>query len=129
MKKKQIATLFTVVLLAVSFIAVGQPGQAQFNQFFEIDRGHSYIEFSVKYMGYAKVRGRFTQFSGLVCYDKDKLTNTSVSLLIQSESISTDLEFRDKDLKSDNWLDASKFPSIVFASKKMNKTKEGFDLV
>src|SRR5258708_2977039 len=128
MKNKQVTNLITAFLLASTLSTFGQVDVAKFNQFFEIDRGHSYIEFSVKYMGYAKVRGRFTQFSGLVRYDKENLANTSVSLLIKSESISTDLEFRDKDLKSENWLDATKFPSILFVSKSVKKAKDGFDL-
>jgi tetratricopeptide (TPR) repeat protein len=64
-----------------------------------------------------------------VRYDRDNVSNTSVSLLIQSESIATDLDFRDKDLKSDNWLDVAKFSSIAFTSRAAKKTNEGLDLV
>lgn len=128
MKKKNALKYFSLFMTFLSFSAFAQVEKVEFNQFFEIDRGHSYIEFSVKYMGYAKVRGRFAQFSGLVRYDKNSLFNTSVSLLIKPESITTDLEFRDNDLKSENWLDAKKFPSIIFTSKAVKKTGDGFEL-
>jgi polyisoprenoid-binding protein YceI len=116
-----------LLLVIISFSAIGQ-GNLKLDQLFPIDAGHSYVEFSIPYMGYAKVKGRFADFNGMVRYDKDNLASTSVSLAIKTESIDTDLDFRDKDLKSENWMDAVKFPTIIFKSKKINKTGSGFDL-
>lgn len=123
-----VRTIVAITLIAVALPVLGQTKQPRFEEFFPIDRGHSYIEFSVKYMGFAKVKGRFSQFSGLIRYDEKNIGNTSVSLHIQTESISTDLEFRDKDLKSENWLDAAKYPSILFTSKSVQKNPNGFDI-
>ena len=80
-------------------------------------------------MGYAKVKGRFSDFSGMFRYDESNLANTSVTLIIKTESIDSDLEFRDNDLKSENWFDAKKFPTITFKSKSISKAKTGFDVV
>ena len=119
----------TICLMMLSIL----PGLAQkkpdMNQFYPIDAGHSYIEFSIKYMGYAKVRGRFAEYSGMFRFDENDITNTSVTLTIKTKSIDSDLEFRDDDLKSENWFDAEKFPTISFSSKKVTKTMDGFDLI
>lgn len=79
-------------------------------------------------MGAAKVRGRFTDFSGLIFYDEKSVSSTSVSIVIKTASINTDLEFRDNDLKSPNWFDAAKYPTILFQSKSAVKTTTGFDI-
>ncbi len=121
-------TIVVLTLITVAFPILGQTTQARFGEFFPIERSHSYIEFSVKYMGFAKVKGRFAQFSGLIRYDEKNISNTSVSLQIQTESINTDLEFRDKDLKSENWLDAAKYPLIVFTSKSVQKKSQGLSI-
>jgi len=84
--------LITMVIMSVK----GQPKNLNMSQFYPIDAGHSYLEFSIKYMGYAKVKGRFGEFSGMFRYDEADLANTSVTLLIKTESIDSDLEFRDR---------------------------------
>ncbi len=108
--------------------AAAQQKSLSIGQFYPIDAGHSYLEFSIKYMGYAKVKGRFSEFSGMFRYDENDLANTSVTLIIKTESINSDLEFRDNDLKSENWFDAKKFPAITFKSKNVTKRKDGFDV-
>lgn len=122
-----------ILLLA---LVVALPSQAQkksstpvIRQFYKINRGHSFLEFSVLYMGYAKVKGRFTEFSGMFRDDENNLQNTSLSLTIKAESINTDLDWRDKDLKSDAWFDVEKFPFISFQSKKIIARENGFDVV
>ena len=70
-------------------------------------------------MGYAKVRGRFASFNGSFFYDETDMSKTSVSLLIEVESIDTDSDFRDNDLKSDNWFGVEKNPFIEFTSTKV----------
>lgn len=118
----------TSIFVLCSFSLHAQKPKPEFNQFFPIDKGHSYVEFSIKYMGAAKVRGRFADFSGLIRYDEKAITNTSVSFVVKTESIDTDLDFRDTDLKSDNWFDAVKFPTMLFQSKNVTRTSTGFDV-
>src|SRR5579859_6793328 len=123
---KKITALYALIALAMT--AAGQQKKLDINQFYPIDAGHSYVEFSIKYMGYARVKGRFGDFSGLFRYDDSDLSKTSVTLMIKTESIDTDLEFRDNDLKSENWFDTKKFPLISFKSKGITKRKDGFDM-
>ena len=120
--KRQSIIAFAASILGTSLLAsLAYSQKLTPDQIFSIDRGHSYIGFNVKYMGYAKVRGRFTQFNGTVIYNENDISKTSVSLEINTESIDTDLDFRDNDLRSENWLDAEKFPKIKFISQRTEK--------
>ncbi|MCI0691458.1 YceI family protein [candidate division KSB1 bacterium] len=99
------------------------------SQIFSIDAGHSYVGFSIKYMGFAKVRGRFADFAGAIrCVDGD-VAKTSATVIIKTASLDTDHEFRDKDLKSANWFDAEKFPVIKFQSKRIENSASGTEVI
>ena len=112
-------------LLAAFFLtSLVLPGSAREDNFsmsnvFPIDSGHSYIGFQVKYMGFAKVRGRFEDFSGSVYFDPADVTRTSATVVIKTESIDTDLVWRDKDLRSANWFDAENHPIIIFQTTRV----------
>jgi len=124
---RKMILLFALVALGIA-PSFAQQKKLSISQFYPVDAGHSYLEFSIKYMGYAKVKGRFGEFSGMFRYDDSDLSNTSVTLVIKVESIDSDLEFRDNDLKSENWFDAKKFPMITFKSKNITKRKDCFDV-
>jgi len=115
------------VLLAQG--AISQKKTFDPHEFYPIERSHSFIAFSVTYMGYAEVRGNFENFNGTFRYDPDDITRTSISFMVHTNSIDTDLEWRDNDLKSPNWLDAEKFPSIRFTSKVVSPSPSGFSVV
>src|SRR3954462_3152882 len=107
----------TLFFIALSVSSIAQDKLA-LDQLFPIEASHSYVEFTITYMGYARFKGRFSDFSGLIRYDQKDPSRTSASLSIKTESIHTDNDFRDKDLKSENWFDVAKYPTIVFISKK-----------
>ena len=83
---------------------------------FEIDGGHSYIEFSVDYLGMMKQHGKFNKFDCAIVYDNSNQKNTSVTCKIQANSIDTGHSFRDKHLKSPDFFDTKKYPTIFFKS-------------
>jgi len=95
-------------------------------QRFDIDWPHSAMEFSVRFMGLSNVRGAFSQFGGTIMYDTADARRSTVSVVIQTKSINTNVESRDKDLKSENFFDAVKYPLITFRSERIERTKSGF---
>lgn len=120
------------LLALVGLIASAVSGQASdfdMSQMYAIDAGHSYVGFKIKYMGFAKVRGRFSEVSGAIRYDDSNPTMTSATVRVDVESLDTDHEWRDKDLKSDQWFDTEAFPAMTFRSRKAVKTDAGFDLL
>ena len=83
---------------------------------FQIDTTHSSIEFSIRHLVIAKVRGRFTKFSGTVDLEAD-LARSSVAVEIDAASISTNEDKRDAHLRSAEFFDVEKFPLLTFTSK------------
>jgi len=118
-----------ILALIVAQGAVAQNKTFIIDEFYPIERSHSYVNFSVKYMGYAQVKGNFADFNGTFRYDPNNISKISVSFSVDVASIDSNLEWRDNDLKSDQWFDAEKFPLISFFSKSAKETASGFDLI
>lgn len=121
-------------VLALSILLIALTSKAQDNdfsidEFYPIESSHSYIGFSEKYMDYALVGGRFEKFDDTFKYDENDIFKTSVSLSIVANSIDTDHDWRDKDLKSENWFDVEKFPTLTFVSKQVKPTDSGFEII
>ena len=95
-------------------------------QRFDIDRGHSAVEFSVRFMGLTTVRGAFSDYRGTIMYDPRDVTKSSVSVVINTRGINSNNENRDRDLKSDNFFDIEKYPLILFHSERIERLKSGF---
>lgn len=68
-------------------------------------------------MGISTVRGAFTKLSGSATYDPADPSKTSIDVTIDANSVDTRVEMRDKDLRSDHFLDVAKYPTITFKSK------------
>src|SRR3984885_15854846 len=91
----------------------------------KVDHNHSTIGFAVPILGgISKVTGRFTDFDLGVVYDEVDITKSSVNTTIRVASIDTGIADRDKDLRSDGFFDADKFPTITFVSHRIEK-KDG----
>ncbi len=92
---------------------------------FKVDHNHSTIGFEVPIMGgLSKVPGKFTDFDVSVVYDEAEITKSSVNATIRVASVDTGIADRDKDLRSDNFFDVDKFPTITFVSHTVEK-KDG----
>jgi polyisoprenoid-binding protein YceI len=89
---------------------------------FKVDHNHSTIGFEVPIMGgLSKVPGKFTDFDVAVVYDEGDITKSSVNAAIRVASVDTGIADRDKDLRSDGFFDADKFPTITFVSHRIEK--------
>jgi len=92
---------------------------------YEIDSTHSAVHFSVRHLMVSNVRGEFSKVSGTVKYDPDKPETSTAEATIDANSISTRDPQRDVHLKSPDFLDTEKFPSITFRSKKVEIEQGG----
>lgn len=83
---------------------------------YDIDNSHSNVEFSIRHLVIAKVRGRFAQVSGALELDEADLTRSKVRAEIAVASITTAEEKRDAHLRSPDFFDVETYPLITFAS-------------
>src|SRR6202167_763161 len=113
---RTLSALAVTLLLALSATAQ-ERGQ--------IDPPHSSAQFAVKHLGVSTVRGAFTKVSGTVLYDPANLAKSSIQTTIDAASVDTRVEMRDKDLRSANYLDVEKYPTITFSSKKIEAAGAG----
>ncbi len=81
----------------------------------EIDRSHSEVAFEVRHL-LSKVRGRFTDFAGTIAFDREGRQDSRVDVVIQAGSISTSEPDRDKHLRSADFFDVERFPTLTFRS-------------
>jgi polyisoprenoid-binding protein YceI len=118
----QIATIrLAVPIAALAFTA---SAVAQTNTW-QIDPAHSSAQFSVKHLGVSTVRGAFTKVSGSAKFDPADPSKVSLEATIDATSVDTRVDMRDKDLRSPNFLDVEKYPTITFRSKHAESAGEG----
>jgi polyisoprenoid-binding protein YceI len=112
-----LAFLSAVVMLAASAVADVQTWQ--------IDPNHTAAQFSVRHMGISTVRGAFTKVSGSAQYDPADPAKTSLEATIDTASVDTRVSMRDDDLRSPNYFDVAKYPTITFKSNSVQTAGEG----
>lgn len=88
------------------------------------DTGHSAVTFRVRHLGISWVNGRFNTWTGSLVYDPANPTAASVNVRIQTNSIDTESERRDNDIRSGNYLAVDSFPEMTFVSRKVEKVDD-----
>jgi polyisoprenoid-binding protein YceI len=88
----------------------------------QLDPYHTQVEFSAKHLGMMTVRGHFADVSTTADIDPDHPESATVSATIQTASVKTNNDQRDNDLRSSNFLEVDKFPTIVFTSSSVEAT-------
>jgi polyisoprenoid-binding protein YceI len=90
-----------------------------------VDPSHTRVGFSVKHLVISDVKGEFSKVSGKAQLDESDLSKSSVEMTIEVASVDTRDEKRDAHLKSADFFDAAKFPTITFKSTKVVAGKDG----
>jgi len=115
----------TVAMLA---LLVGLAGAASAADTWTVDKAHSTVTFKIKHL-MSKVTGSFGDFDGTITTDFANLGASGVTFTIQAASIDTANADRDKHLRSPDFFDVEKFPTITFTSSKITKTgDDSFDV-
>lgn len=117
----------TTVLALAAVLVAGVPALAE--EAYKVDAAHSHIGFTVRHFGISKVRGEFNSFDAELKVDESDLANSSVKVEIDTASIDTGNDQRDNHLRSDDFLNAEKYPRIVFESNSIREADGGFEAV
>jgi len=84
-----------------------------------IDPKHSTAQFTVRHLAISNVSGNFTNVTGTIDLNEKDITQSQVSAVIDVSSVDTRVSDRDKDLRSPNFFDVEKYPTIEFKSKRI----------
>lgn len=89
-----------------------------------IDPQHSTVGFRVRHL-FTKVNGQFRTFEGAIDFDAKNLAASKVVVTIQTSSVDTNVEARDKDLRSNRFFDVAKYPTLIFTSAAITDVSGG----
>jgi polyisoprenoid-binding protein YceI len=112
--RKLLAALVALTCLALQSVALAAP------EVYDLDKAHSSPGFKVRHF-FTQVPGRFEDFTGTVSWDEAEPTKSTVELTIQATSINTGNTQRDNHLRSADFFDVEKFPTVTFKSTKFEK--------
>lgn len=104
------------LLTAMSVIAATAVAQTST---WNIDPNHSTAQFTVRHLAISNVSGNFTKVTGTVQLNDKDITQSTVNAVIDAASVDTRVPDRDKDLRSPNFLDVEKYPTLEFKSKRI----------
>ncbi|WP_409288121.1 YceI family protein [Peribacillus sp. SCS-37] len=88
-----------------------------------LDPAHSSVDFSVKHMMFAKVKGNFNKFDAVIEADPEDLTTAEIDFTIDTTSIDTRNEDRDAHLRGADFFDTEQFGAMTFKSGTITRTQ------
>jgi polyisoprenoid-binding protein YceI len=97
--------------------------------FWKIDPAHSTMGFAVKHMQLSSVHGCFRRWEGWFEHDREDITRSRAEVVIEAASLDTEEAERDAHLRSPDFLDADRFPRIVFRSTHVARQDDNHYLV
>ncbi len=92
---------------------------------YTLDPTHATVAFLIDHVGYAKTLGSFTDVAGSFSYDADSGQITDVSIVVQTSSVDTAHEARDKHVKSKDFLNVKKHPEMIFTASSATLNANG----
>lgn len=97
---------------------------ASYGQAWNLDKAHSRLGFSVTHMLVSDVDGMFKNVDATINSSKPDFSDAAVSMTAQINSINTENEGRDEHLKSADFFDGAKYPTLTFTSKSIKKVSD-----
>lgn len=110
--------IFTAALSVL--LLTGASAFAQ-NSIWTIDTNHAQADFQIRHMGVSTVRGSISGVKGTIVWDANDLSKSSVEATIDTNTVSTNNTYRDQDLKSANFFDVAKYPTMTFKSTSVRR--------
>ena len=112
---------FWITIIAVVLSGSAMAGTTAW----KIDPAHTAAQFAVKHFMISTVRGAFKGVNGTITWDDQDVTKSTVNVTIDATTVNTGEPARDKDLKSEKFLDIAKYPTITFTSSKIEQAGAG----
>ncbi len=113
---------FPATVLALSLPVLASVPLRAATETYVIDPDHSRAQFEITHLLFSTVTGKFAKLQGTLMVDLSDLSKSSADVVIDAASITTDVEMRDKDLRSPRFFDVAKYPTITFKSTSVTAT-------
>jgi polyisoprenoid-binding protein YceI len=124
--RRLLTSLPAFALLALPMLAAPAANAAPVS--WAVDKSHSEVGFSVQHLVISRTKGEFKDFHGTVTLDDDNPKNNKIEAFIDINSIDTSDAKRDDHLRSPDFFDAKKFPTMKFTSTRFKKGKKGWEV-
>ncbi len=89
---------------------------------YAVEPNHTQVLFSVMHLGFTMYSGNFSGASGTLAVTPKKISDMKVSISVPVASVATTSTKLDGELKSADWLDAARFPTMTFRSTRVTQT-------
>ncbi len=109
--KRLLAAFSTIIALSLPVMASATV--------WNIDSDHSNVGFKVRHLMVSNVKGSFEKFAGVVDINDKDMSKSKVEVTIDTASINTNVQKRDEHLRSADFFDVAKYPTMKFVSKKV----------
>ena len=119
MKSKASSLFKTTIVAATLSILFAMAAVVAQADTWNLDPVHSSITFSARHMMISDVKGQFDKFSGTITIDGSDPSTAKIDVTIDASSVDTHSDKRDMHLRSPDFLDATKYPTITFKSTKI----------
>ncbi len=117
MKQVRVGMIAAALMVAGSLMAQSSS--------WSIDPAHSGVEFQIKHLGVSTVRGNFSGVTGTVVWDEKNVSASHVDAVIDATTITTGQAKRDEHLKSPDFFDVAKYPTLKFHSTSVKRAGDG----
>jgi len=112
--KKLFPTLIAILLFATATFAQKK---------YTLDKNHARVGFSAVHFGISNIEGNFRNFDVTLDVKNDDLSDSVFTFTADVNSLNTDVQMRDDDLRSPHFFDVAKFPTMTFKSTSFKKIK------
>jgi polyisoprenoid-binding protein YceI len=121
---KKESTMKRLLVSVATVIALALPALASATTW-NIDPDHSNVGFKVRHLMVSNVKGSFEKHTGVVTINDKDITKSRVDVSIDTASVNTNVAKRDEHLRSSDFFDVAKYPTMTFVSKKVAKAGKG----
>jgi polyisoprenoid-binding protein YceI len=111
MRHRNLRLLAAIAAASAACSAAAEPAR------YELDPAHTTVAFLVEHIGYAKTLGQFLTAAGGYTYDDESGMLSALRIVVETDSVDTHHEARDRHLRSGDFLDGQAYPEMTFAAR------------
>ena len=113
-------TAFASAIAAVALVPLSQAQAADYQ--IDTEGQHAFVQFKISHLGFSYILGSFEEFEGQFAYEPEDIDASSAEIEVQVDSLTSNHAERDRHILSDDFLNASEFPTATFTSTGFEST-------